>query len=55
MIKLVYGNKNKIIKHGSQGFQKLREVISSNFPEAPADYSLSYLDEDQDEICLNSE
>jgi hypothetical protein len=55
MIKLVYGSKNKIIKHEGRSFEQLREVIRSNFPEAPADYSLSYLDEDKDEICLNSD
>lgn len=48
MIKLVYGAKNKIVKHGDRGFFALREIIKNNFPEAPVDYSLSYLDEDKD-------
>lgn len=44
MIKLVYGNKNKIIKNDKKNFEQLREAIQANFPEAPVDYSLSYLD-----------
>jgi hypothetical protein len=44
MIKLVFQGKNKIIKHQGKNFQQLRDIISSNFPEAPTDYSLSYLD-----------
>ena len=44
MIKLVYKGKNKIIKHSGKTFQQLREVIATNFTEAPIDYSLSYLD-----------
>ncbi len=44
MIKLVYGNKNKIIKNDKKNFEQLREAIQTNFPEAPVDYSLSYLD-----------
>lgn len=55
MIKLVFATKNKIIKHGARSFHQLREAIRTNFPEAPVDYSLSYLDEDKDEICLNSD
>jgi len=44
MIKLVYGGKNKIIKHQGKTFHELRAIISTNFPEVPIDYSLSYLD-----------
>lgn len=55
MIKLVFGSKNKIIKHEKRSFEHLKDSIRLNFPEAPLDYSLSYLDEDKDEICLNSD
>lgn len=48
MIKLVYGTKNKIVKHQGKSFHELRTIITANFPEVPVDYSLSYLDEDKD-------
>jgi hypothetical protein len=32
MIKLVFGSKNKIIKHENRDFQQLREIITLNFP-----------------------
>ncbi len=44
MIKLVFGSKNKIVKHDKRSFEQLRETIKANFPDVPADYSLSYLD-----------
>jgi hypothetical protein len=44
MIKLVFGGKNKIVKHQNRTFQELRTIIKNNFPEVPVDYSLSYLD-----------
>lgn len=44
MIKLVLGSKNKIIKRQSNSFIHLKQSIRINFPEAPLDYSLSYLD-----------
>ena len=32
MIKLVFGPKNKIIKHEKRSFKELREVIRASFP-----------------------
>ena len=48
MIKLVYNSKNKIVKHERKTFEQLRNIIKNNFQEVPQDYSLSYLDEDND-------
>jgi hypothetical protein len=48
MLKLVFANKNKMIKHEHCSFQELKNSIKIYFPEAPFDYSLSYLDDDKD-------
>jgi PB1 domain len=55
MIKLVFGSKNKIIKLEKPTFQSLNSLIQQSFTDIPVDYSLSYLDTDKDEICLNSD
>jgi hypothetical protein len=55
MIKLVYGSKNKIIKLDKPNFNSLCSLIKQSFPDAPVDYTLSYLDVDKDEISLGSD
>ena len=55
MIKLALGTKKKIVKLDRQDFSTLRNLIRQSFPHAPADYMLSYLDQDKDEISLNSD
>lgn len=55
MIKLVFGSKNKIIKLDRHDFTALRALIRQSFSDVPVDYTLSYVDQDKDEICLNSD
>lgn len=55
MIKLVFGSKNKIVKLDKQDFTTLRTLIRQSFADVPVDYTLSYVDQDKDEICLNSD
>lgn len=55
MIKLVLGSKNKIVKLDKPTLSCLSALISQSFADLPADYSLSYIDAEKDEICLNSE
>ena len=55
MIKLVFGSKNKIVKLDRQDFSALRALIRQSFADVPVDYTLSYVDSDKDEICLNSD
>lgn len=55
MIKLVFGSKNKIVKLERQDFSALRTLIRQSFSDVPSDYTLSYVDSDKDEICLNSD
>jgi hypothetical protein len=55
MIKLALGTKKKIIKLQKPDFSALRALIKQSFPDAPADHLLSYLDQDKDEISLNSD
>lgn len=55
MIKLVFGSKNKIVKLDKSDFTTLRALIRQSFTDVPVDYTLSYVDQDKDEICLNSD
>lgn len=55
MIKLVFGSKNKIVKLDKSDFTTLRALIRQSFADVPVDYTLSYVDQDKDEICLNSD
>lgn len=55
MIKLVFGSKNKIVKLDKVEYKALQALIRQSFPDAPVDYTLSYLDQDRDEISLGSD
>jgi hypothetical protein len=55
MIKLVHGSKNKLIKLDKPAFPALQALIRNSFSNLPVDFTLSYLDQDKDEISLNSD
>lgn len=44
-----------MVKLEQPSFQKLLQHINQTYPHLPTDYTLTYLDHDQDEICISSD